>query len=152
MLSTAGCNSLMSGREFVDNWLKELKECVRLGVELPRWPRGSPCTTLPTGSPLRGTGGALPFRFLLDPLLSGLLESVRPRPCHYWTILTIKFSQFTKGHLFSFNHFMDMRTTVSLSISCRKNVFVLENFNKNAFFLHEMDTLTVVLMSIKWLI
>ena len=44
-----------------------------------------------------------------------------------------------------------MRPTVSESISCRKNVFLLENFNKNTFFLHEMDKLTVVLMSIKWL-
>ena len=34
-----------------------------------------------------------------------------------------------KGHLFLFNHFIDMRTTVSLSISCGKNVFLLENFN-----------------------
>ena len=28
-----------------------------------------------------------------------------------------------EGHLFLFNHFIDMRTTVSLSILCRKNVF-----------------------------
>ena len=42
-----------------------------------------------------------------------------------------------------------MRKTVSLSVSCGKNVFLLENFNKNTFFLHEMDKLTVVLMSIK---
>jgi len=56
-----------------------------------------------------------------------------------------------KGRLSLFNLFIDMRTTVSLSISCGKNVFLLENFNKNTFFLHEMDKLTVVLMSIKWL-
>ena len=37
------------------------------------------------------------------------------------------------GSIF-FNHFIDMRTTVNLSISCRKNVFLLENFNKNTFF------------------
>ena len=54
-----------------------------------------------------------------------------------------------KGRLSLFNLFIDMRTTVSLSISCGKNVFLLENFNKNTFFLHEMDKLTVVLMSIK---
>ena len=42
-----------------------------------------------------------------------------------------------------------MRPTVSESISCRKNVFLFENFNKNTFFLHEMDKLTVVLMSIE---
>ena len=40
----------------------------------------------------------------------------------------------TKGHLFLFNHFIDMRTTVSLSISCRKNVFLLKFSNKNTFF------------------
>ena len=44
-----------------------------------------------------------------------------------------------KGRSILFNHFIDMRTTVSLSISCRKNTF----------FLHEMDKLTIVLMSIK---
>ena len=44
-----------------------------------------------------------------------------------------------------------MRTTLYLSISCRKNVFLLENLNKNTFLLHEMDKWTVVLMSIKWL-
>ena len=38
-----------------------------------------------------------------------------------------------------------MRTTVSLFISYRK----MENFNKNTFFPHEMDKLTVVVMSIK---
>ena len=59
--------------------------------------------------------------------------------------------QHTKGRFSLFNLFIDMRTTVSLSISCGKNVFLLENFNKNTFFLHEMDKLTVVLMSIKWL-
>ena len=42
-----------------------------------------------------------------------------------------------------------MRITVSLSISCRKNVFLLKFSNKNTFFPHEMDKLTVVLMSIK---
>ena len=46
-----------------------------------------------------------------------------------------------------------MRTTVSLSISCgKKNVFLLENFNRNTFFLHEMDKLTVVLMSYKMIL
>ena len=54
-----------------------------------------------------------------------------------------------KGHLFLFNHFIDMRTTVSLSISCRKNVFLLKFSNKNTFFPYEMDKLTVVLMSLK---
>ena len=54
-----------------------------------------------------------------------------------------------KGHLSLFNLFIDMRTTVGLSISCEKNVFLLENFNKNRFFPHEMNKLTVVLMSIK---
>ena len=34
-----------------------------------------------------------------------------------------------------------MRPTISESISCRKNVFLLENFNKNTFFLHEMINL-----------
>ena len=46
--------------------------------------------------------------------------------------------------------FIYMRTTVNLFISCRKNVFLLENFNKNSFFLHEMDKLMAVLMSIEW--
>ena len=55
----------------------------------------------------------------------------------------------TKGHLFLFNHFIDMKATVSLSISCRKNVFLLKFSNNNTFFPHEMDKLTVVLMSIK---
>ena len=55
----------------------------------------------------------------------------------------------TKGRLSLY--FIDMRTTVSLSISCGKNVFLLENFNKTTFFLYEMDKLTVVLISIKWL-
>ena len=54
-----------------------------------------------------------------------------------------------KGDLFLFNHFINMRTTVSLSISCRKNVFLLKFSNKTTFFPHEMDKLTVVLMSIK---
>ena len=57
-----------------------------------------------------------------------------------------------KGRLSLFNLFIDMRTTVSLSISCRKNLFLVKNFNKNTFSLYEMDKLTVVLMSIKrWL-
>ena len=60
-------------------------------------------------------------------------------------------SNSAKGRSILFNHFIDMRTTVNLSISCRKNVFLLENFNKNTFFLHEMNKLTVVLMSVKWL-
>ena len=55
----------------------------------------------------------------------------------------------SKGHLFLFNHFIDIRTAVSLSISCRKNLFLLKFSNKNTFFPHEMDKLTVVLMSIK---
>ena len=54
-----------------------------------------------------------------------------------------------KGRSILFNHFIDIRTTINLFISCRKDVFLLENFNKNMFFLHEMDTLTVVLISIK---
>ena len=29
----------------------------------------------------------------------------------------------TKGHIFLFNHFIDMRTTFNLSISCRKKCF-----------------------------
>ena len=73
---------------------------------------------------------------------------------------------YTKGRLSLFNHFIDMRTTVSLSISCQKTVFLLilkkiadpsftrkrvllKFSNKNTFFLHEVDRLTVVLMSIK---
>ena len=42
-----------------------------------------------------------------------------------------------------------MRTAVNLFISCRKNAFLLENFNKNMFFLNEMDKLTAVVMSIE---
>ena len=57
----------------------------------------------------------------------------------------------SKGSSILFDHFIDMRTTVNLSISCRKNVFLLKFSNKNTFFLHEMDKLTVVLMSMKWL-
>ena len=79
----------------------------------------------------------------------------------------------TKGRSILFNHFIDMRTTINLSISCRKNVFLLNiscrkdvffcwkffqqkhvfstwNVNKNTSFLHEMDKLTVVL-TLKWL-
>ena len=55
-----------------------------------------------------------------------------------------------KGCLFLFHHSIDMRTAVTLSISCRKNMFLLENFNKNKFFLHEMDKVMSVLMSIEW--
>ena len=55
----------------------------------------------------------------------------------------------TKGRSILFNHFIDMKATVNLSISCRKKRVLMENFNKNTFFLHEMDKLTVVLMSIK---
>ena len=40
-----------------------------------------------------------------------------------------KIPQIPKGRSILFNHFKDMRTTVNLSISCRKNVFLLENFN-----------------------
>ena len=52
-------------------------------------------------------------------------------------------------NILSKGRFIDMRATVNLSISCRKDMFLLENFNKNTFFLHEMDKLTVVLMSMK---
>ena len=55
----------------------------------------------------------------------------------------------SEGRSILSNHFIDMRTTVSLSISCRKNVFLLKFSNKNTFFPYEMDKLTVVLMSIK---
>ena len=55
----------------------------------------------------------------------------------------------TKGRSILFNYFIDMRTIVRLSISCRKNVFLLKFSNKNTFFPNEMDKLTVVLMSIK---
>ena len=41
-----------------------------------------------------------------------------------------------KGRSILFNHFIDI---------------LLKFSNKNTFFLHEMDKLTVVLMSIKWL-
>ena len=47
---------------------------------------------------------------------------------------------------------LDIRTTINLSNSCRKNVFLLKISNKNTFFLRVMDKLMVVLMSIKWLI
>ena len=33
-------NSLMSGKELVDSWLKELKDCVLFGVELPLFSLG----------------------------------------------------------------------------------------------------------------
>ena len=56
----------------------------------------------------------------------------------------------TKGCLSLFHNSIDIRTAVNLFISCRKNVFLLENFNKNSFFLHEMDKLMAVLMSIEW--
>ena len=39
----------------------------------------------------------------------------------------------SKGRSNYINHFIDMRPTVSESISCRKNMFLLENFNKNTF-------------------
>ena len=42
-----------------------------------------------------------------------------------------------------------MRPTISESISCRKNMFLLKFSNKNTYFPHEMDKLMVVLMSIK---
>ena len=61
------------------------------------------------------------------------------------------FEHLLKGRSFLINHFIDMRTTVNLSISCRKNVFLLKFSNKNTVFLYEMDKLTVDLMSIKWL-
>ena len=47
------------------------------------------------------------------------------------------------------NHFIDMRTIVSLSISYRKNVFLLKFSNKNTVLPPEVDKLTVALMSIK---
>ena len=34
----------------------------------------------------------------------------------------IIFGKLIKGRLILFNHFIDMRTTINLSISCRKNV------------------------------
>ena len=68
-----------------------------------------------------------------------MCKSVRQKCCH------------TKGHLFLFNHFIEIRTTVSLSISYRKNVVLLKFSNKNTFFPHKIDKLMVVLMSIKWL-
>ena len=40
----------------------------------------------------------------------------------------------SKGCLSLFNLFIDMRTTVRMSISCGKNLFLLENFNKDTFF------------------
>ena len=38
------------------------------------------------------------------------------------------FNLSTKGCSTLFNHFIDMRTTVNLSISCRKNVFFVRKF------------------------
>ena len=35
--------------------------------------------------------------------------------------------RFTKGRSILFNHLIDMRTTINLFISCRKNVFLLES-------------------------
>ena len=40
----------------------------------------------------------------------------------------------TKGRSILFNHFIDMRTTVNLSISCRKNVFFVEIFQQKHVF------------------
>ena len=57
---------------------------------------------------------------------------------------------YPKGCLSLFHHSIDMRTAVNLSISCRKNVLLLKLSEKNTFFLHEMDKLTAVLMSMKW--
>ena len=56
---------------------------------------------------------------------------------------------FAKGCLSLFHHSIDIRTDVNWSISYRKKMFLLENFDKNMFFLHEMDELTSVLMSIE---
>ena len=64
--------------------------------------------------------------------------------------MRIQLQLYVKGRSILFNHFINLRTSVNLSISCRKNMFLLENFNKNMFFLHEMDKLTSVLMSIEW--
>ena len=55
--------------------------------------------------------------------------------------IQIKKKSSSTGRLSLFNHFIDMRTTVILSISCGKNMFLLENFNKNTFFIHDMDKL-----------
>ena len=63
--------------------------------------------------------------------------------------LVLFYNMRSKGCLFLFHHSVDMRTDVNLSISCRKNMFLLENFNKNKFFLYEIDKLTAVLMSLE---
>ena len=52
----------------------------------------------------------------------------------------------TKGRSILFNHFIDMRKTVNLSISCRKNVVLLKFSNKNTLIPHEMDKLTDVMI------
>jgi hypothetical protein len=61
----------------------------------------------------------------------------------------VTFLNCVKGCLSLFHHSIDMRTALGLSISCRKNLFLLKFSNKNSFFPHEMDKLTVVLTSIK---
>ena len=38
-----------------------------------------------------------------------------------------------KGRSILFNHFIDMRTTINLSISCRKNVFLLKTTFSNKY-------------------
>jgi hypothetical protein len=43
-----------------------------------------------------------------------------------------------KGRLSLFHHSIDMRTTVNLPISCRKNMVLLKFSNKNMFFLHDL--------------
>ena len=55
----------------------------------------------------------------------------------------------TKGCLSLFHYSIDMKKAVNLSISCRNSAFLLENYNKNTFFLNEMDKLTAVFMSIE---
>ena len=47
---------------------------------------------------------------------------------------TFPFNVFVKGCLSLFHHSIDMRTLVNLSISCRKNMFLLKFSNKKHVF------------------
>ena len=55
--SALSLNSLMSGKELVDSWLKELKDWVLFGVELPLFSLGFLFLPLLVAGPVMGAVG-----------------------------------------------------------------------------------------------
>ena len=77
----------------------------------------------------------LPRTNFLDALITSKLWNIHflsKGPFTNYVVTILQFlDQPTKGLSILFNHLIDMRTTVNLSISCRKNLFLFKFSNKN---------------------